>query len=323
MPDPTHQTVSASQVPALFNVSTYLTRWMLYQHFAHGYDIEPDENERMEAGKRLEPAVLQWVADELRADVIPHDQSVYFRHPTLPIGCTPDGYVRDPQRGLGFVEVKCVDWLRWKDTWTETEATAAIEAQHQTQLAVPHPEYGLPTWGVIGCLVGGNDLRLYPRAPLSEVQATIGAEATSFLAEVREKREPAVLGTAIEIPALVFAHPYAVRDKIITEEGMTLERAVQLARWIDQYAEIKDRQSQTEKDEKSMKALLLDLVEDAAALNILGRWLDVRKTPIAGSTIERKPYIQVKLTPKLLPGFADLDKLLAEKEKPDVALKAG
>jgi hypothetical protein len=42
VPDRTLKTISATEAPALFNASPYVTRWMLWQRFANGMDIDSE-----------------------------------------------------------------------------------------------------------------------------------------------------------------------------------------------------------------------------------------------------------------------------------------
>jgi len=323
VPDITKQTVSASQMPAILNRSPYATRFTMYQHFAEGFDVDPEENERMEWGSRLEPTILRAAADELRAEVLPHDQAVYFRHPSLPVGCTPDGYVLDPQRGLGFVEAKNVDWMRWRDTWTDTLAPDHVEVQHQVQLMTPHPEFGIPKWGAIACLVGGNDFRLYPREPGGEVQQQIAAEASRFLDDVRHKREPEVLGRALELPALIFALPRTDREKVLTEADFDDKRAIELALMIEAYEFAKARESGGKKDAEEIKVRLLAAAGDAASMLLHGRRLNISRVEVKERTQVVKAHVQMRLTAKVEDMPTDLSQYCSQANGPDLPQELG
>lgn len=314
MPDVTNKTVSASQMPAILNLSPYATRFMMHHQFLGTHSSEPDEDERMTAGKRLEPVILSWAADELRADILPHDQSVYLRCPTAPVGCTPDGYMLDPQRGLGFVEAKNVDFFRWKDTWDKVAAPDHIEIQHQVQLMTPHPEHGMPKWGVIACLVGGNDLLLYERMPLPEVHSQMADEATRFLADVDARKEPEVFGRAIEIPALTAIYPKAIKEKVLTEENFDLKESVRIARLIEAYEFSKDRESFSKKESENLKAQLMAIAGDAGAVMLHGRYLNITKSEITGRTQVVKPYTMTRVTASIQNLAADLDAILPKEE---------
>lgn len=195
MPDPDKMTVSATQVSALFDASPYVTRWLLWRNFRHGDPIGVTPNERMDWGKRLEPAIFAATCEELNLDGEWHPQHQYLRSEAHPLGCTPDGTIHDLNRGPGAVECKNVDWLRWRDTWTEDHAPDHIEMQIQTQMLVRGQR-----WGIIACLVGGNELRLYHREPDADLHRRIVAAAAEFLDSVNRGDEPDPLGRADEMP---------------------------------------------------------------------------------------------------------------------------
>lgn len=204
MPDLEHKTVSASQMPALFGVSPYQSRWMLWQHFATRAPLIDDRDDTKDWGSALQAPILDWVSRELRLDAVPH--SDYLRHPTLPVGCTPDGWVRDPIEGLGTIEAKAVN------TWSPQEYEGGrcplhVELQVQTQLMVPHPEWGLPRWGVIAATLGGTPPQLWRRKADPVVQEKIRCEAELFLDSVRTGNEPAIDGMSAEIPWLLERYP--------------------------------------------------------------------------------------------------------------------
>jgi predicted phage-related endonuclease len=311
MPDITKKTVSASQMAALFNLSPYATRWMLYQNFANDMPLDVKENERMDWGTRVERLILQHAADELRVDILPHDQGEYLRHPDAPIGCTPDGYCFDPQLGLGFVEAKNIDWLRWRDTWEPDRAADHVEVQVQTQMMVPHPVHGLPKWGCIATLVGGNEMLLYKREPIGGVQDAILRETTLFLSEeVAKHQEPDVLGSAIELPALLAAYPRAVPPVTLTEADFDdPKQAIALARLIDAYMIEADRASTSKKEVDRLKAQLLGIVGDASGAIVHGRMLELTSAAIKERTQLVKAHVQTRFKGRLLNLAADLDKL--------------
>ena len=178
MPDPQRNTISASQVGALFGASPYQTPFTLW-HELNGTapDIsDDDEDERMYWGKTLEPAILAHVERHLDLIVLPNAAQTYQRHETEPVGATVDAITMDPNRGPGVIEAKTSDWMMFKDRWTKTQAPPYVELQVQTQLGVRGA-----TWGHIGCLVGGNEFHHYPREIQPDVWAEIVERASAFL----------------------------------------------------------------------------------------------------------------------------------------------
>src|SRR5258708_3729074 len=134
MPDVTKQSVSASQAPALFGHSPYSTKWLLWQHFKNDVPIEPPEDLRMGWGKLLQAVILRAAADQYGLEMQPNLAEEYIRRGRL--GCTLDGEMLVPDGEPIIVEAKNVDWLRWRDTWTESAAPMHVEIQLQEQLLV-------------------------------------------------------------------------------------------------------------------------------------------------------------------------------------------
>lgn len=290
MPDSEFRTVSASQMPALFNRSPYATRWTLYKNFADKMPSFVDsEDARIQAGRDLEPVILRRVARELRLEVIANSE--YLRHPTQPIGATADGFCLDPVKGLGFVEVKNVDWLRYKDTWTDREAPDAIEIQHQAQLAVPHKEFGLPKWGIIGCFVGGNELKLYERTPDLAVHERMFTKAAEFLADVRDRREPSVSGNPLELEGLAWAYPKADPEKILRDADFG-DDAAAVAEAIDAFLLWGARRKDASEQYDGAKARILQIAADASFIHAHGRMVKITKSAIAARTQEVKAHVR-------------------------------
>lgn len=259
MPDPLKHTVSASEVPALFDASPWVTRWMLYQRFAHGVELPKQEDFRMRMGKLLQPVIMQLTAEELRLDVTPREDTRehYVRHEKHPVGCSLDAWTRCPTRGLGMVECKNVDWLRWKETYTFDQEGACIaapahyEIQLQTQMLVTGAK-----WGVISTLVGGNELELLERRPDEAVHAAIISAVYAFLDDVKHAREPDVL-KACEYDLVSYLvegfepePPLDLRNA--HEDGEEVFEAAL------EYNEVKAKRRDLDKREKALKARLVD-----------------------------------------------------------------
>jgi hypothetical protein len=212
VPDPQKLTVSASQAAALFNQHQYYTRWCLFQHFKNGLPLPGDreEDDRMLLGKLLQPVILELTARRYRLEVRENAANTYARRG--PLGATIDGLMVAPDRGPMIVEAKNVDWKRWKDTWTETAAPIAIEIQTQVNMHCAGTEYG-----VIACLVGGNDPRFYERTLNRELIARVRDEAGDFLHSVERGIEPDPLGSPVELEMLAQLYPETDETEILED----------------------------------------------------------------------------------------------------------
>jgi hypothetical protein len=189
MPDITLQTLSATETPALWGLSPYVTRWMLYQRFANGVRLDAGENARMSWGRKLQPLVIAQAAEELRLKVQPNHAHVYHRRGRL--GSTRDATMLCPDRGPGALETKCVfDYATWMREWDGGRNVPPMhEIQLQQQMKVGD-ENGPYRWGVIAVWVAG-DLYLFRARTLHRILAAAGGGGGSLLCgAVAAKSEP-------------------------------------------------------------------------------------------------------------------------------------
>jgi len=209
VPDPTKATISATQTAALFGVSPYYTRWMLWQHFANGVDIDSPADERMNWGKKLQPLVLEQCAEDLKLEVQPNAGDDYMRRGLL--GCTRDAQIICPDRGPGALETKCVfDYRTWMSDWQGGKAPPRQhEIQLQQQMLVGDPDGKPYTWGVIAAWVAGEQ-HYFERAPLPDLWEKMTDEADAFFLSVKESKEPDPFGLPIEVPLLNRLFPTVV-----------------------------------------------------------------------------------------------------------------
>ena len=212
MPDRDLKTVSATQVSALFGVSPYMTEWMLWRLFtgrATQESVEAEENERMEWGRRLEPAIFAAVCERLNIEGAHNAAGEYVRHGEHPIGCTPDGKVWHPSRGPSIVQCKNVDRLVWRDSWADDAAPAHVELQVQHEMLVTGAK-----WGVIAALVGGNELHIMEREPDEGIQRDILARVERFFERVRADQEPDPSGADVTTPDYLMQLAEADRPEV-------------------------------------------------------------------------------------------------------------
>ena len=291
MPDPQKLTLSATQVPGLFNQSPYCTRWMLY-HWARGaMDLDIPDNQRMAWGRKLQEVILTGAAEKLRLEIIPNHGDEYRRHadPAIRIGYTADADIVDPSLGLGAVEAKNVDSLVFKKEWSDEWAPPHIELQLQTHIMVLASIHGACNWGIIPVLVGGNDLKIYRREPNKEQQQLIEHEVNEFWTDVEQCREPDAFGSPREVPGLKQLYAETIPGKVI--DVMTDEAA----EIVDQYLRHKASRLEHAKLEESLKIKLLAMAQDAQYLNVPGYEVTVGKVKIKARTQDVKEHTQTRL----------------------------
>src|ERR1700719_3590099 len=173
MPDPNRITLSATEAPALFGASPYLTKFMLYHKFANGENIEKPADERMNWGKLMQPIIIEQVAKERGLEVIPNPD-LYVRRGLL--GCTRDATIIAPGIGPGALEIKCVfDYRAWMQKWNGGKTVPReVEIQLQQQMYVGQDGHINQLdgqhylWGLI-CVWVCADLYYFERKPITDL----------------------------------------------------------------------------------------------------------------------------------------------------------
>jgi putative phage-type endonuclease len=178
------QNVGATETPALFGESPYLTKfelWMQKQGLAPAPDLS--DNERAFWGTIMQPAIARGVAERTGWDVRSAD--VYHTLlPELGLGASLDEEIVGDPRGPGLLEIKNVDRLQFI-RWEDGQPPIHIELQVQTQFAASNY-----TWGCIAVLIGGNELRLYERTPRPQTIDLIEGAVAEFWQSIRDNKPP-------------------------------------------------------------------------------------------------------------------------------------
>lgn len=229
MPDPLRKTISATEASALFEVSPYMTPWMLYRRFANGEEAYTPEHTRMDWGKRLEPLILEQAAKdlkfEIRPNIGPDGNQVYVRNGL--VGCTRDAEIYCPDRGLGVCEAKCVfDYRTWMTEWTGGNSVPRqYEIQVQTQMKVGAGETELGaangkaySWGVFAVWVAGEVI-YFERKPVPAFWKALDEQAGQFFDDVKAGNEPEPFGSPREFPLLEIAFPIDEKKILDWREG--------------------------------------------------------------------------------------------------------
>jgi len=178
--------ISSTEISALFNISPYSTPFELWHEKKAGEIVTLKENSRMTWGKRLEDTIANGIAEELNLKV--RRLKTYQRHDTCKgfgasfdyeiVGDLSEAEIMKTHphlKGPGILEIKNVDFLIYRDQWEEDEAPPHIEAQLQQQLEITGR-----SWGIIACLVAGNDMKYIVRERNEKVGAAMTKRVTEF-----------------------------------------------------------------------------------------------------------------------------------------------
>jgi hypothetical protein len=257
MPDPLKQTVSASQVAALFNASPYFTRWMLYQNFAHGMPLDRKPDTRMTWGSKLEPLIIAQAAEELALECWPtHD---YVRAGLL--GATRDVTILCPDRGPGALESKAIfDWPTWMREWDGGRTVPRhIEIQLQQQMLVGDGDRHSWRWGIVVAWVCG-EVHYFERQPLPQLWDRLERAAADFFADIAAGNEPDPFGVPVELPWLLQMFPTHHREVL---DLAAEERGGELAAVALAYREARANQSAAERTCEPLRAHILAVAKSA------------------------------------------------------------
>ena len=292
MPDPQSLTISATESPALFGASPYLTRWMLYQKFANGENLDKPADERMDWGTKMQPLIISQVSSDRGLEVVPNPDA-YVRRGLL--GCTRDATIIAPGIGPGALEIKCVfDYRVWMTKWNGGKTVPReVELQLQQQMYVGEgelqmtPEYksAQPSynWGLIAVWVCA-DMYYFERKPVPELWTDLERKAIAFFSDVRSKREPDPFGHPVELPLLNKLYPM--------QPGNLLDLSadpghVKTSEKVSLYDHLKSEKSGLEANVEKYRVELLALAKDAEYVKLpCGVSFRVKRVGKAGRTID-------------------------------------
>lgn len=288
MPDPTRKTLSATEIPALFDASPYLTRWMLYKKFADGENIETEADGRMTWGNKMQPLLLAQAAEDLRFEV--HPNETYVSNGL--IGCTRDAEIICPDRGPGALECKCCfDYTVWMRDWGGGKSPPKHnEIQLQVQMKVGDGKSPYQ-WGVLSCWVGGEQ-RYFQREPLPELWAEIDKEAARFFDDVANKREPNPFGAPVEMLLLNRLYPVRAGQSV---DFTVHPRAADLAEQVRLMTYHAGERGGHEKAEKAIKAMLKAMMGEAEEATFLhGIKVRQKQQSRAGYTVKPTSFTVIE-----------------------------
>lgn len=291
MPDPTKQTLSATQVPALFNASPYVTRWMLLRHFIHGDPIDSPEHNRMDWGTRMQPLLLAQAAEDLHLEVRPNAGDNYIRCGLL--GCTRDAEIICPTRGPGALETKCAfDYAVWMRDW-DGGKTPPKQNEIQLQVQMMVGDGATPfEWGVLGVWIAG-EMKYFERKPIAELWDAIEVEAAKFFEDVAAKRAGDPFGEPIEWPLLSKLFAPAVGTKMDFRDHPQADKLADDIRLMDWHAE--ERKGH-ERGEAALKIKIKSMIGEAEESTFAGGVI-VRQKQVdrAGFTVKPTSYTRMTI----------------------------
>ena len=244
--------LTSTDIPALFGLSPYHTMRSLWEEKKNHTIVELADTKRMKAGRKLESAIAELIAEDEGWEVEPFKD--YIRIPSLRLGSSFD-YKRTDSHEDIILEIKNVSGQLFKDWHNadgELEAPYHIELQAQHQMLVS----GLKTC-VIGVLFGGNDYHTLERTANPEIQALIIANAERFWRSIDENTPPAWDYTNTTDQELI----YSLYNK--ATQGKTIESTPELKTWAGEYLEISKQLKFLNDQRDAIKAQITEAMKDA------------------------------------------------------------
>lgn len=283
------QDITSTDVAALFGLSPYKTAFELWHEKQAGEVVRIAESDRMRWGSRLEATVAQGIADDQGWFVRPMKE--YIRLPEHRIGASFDfrvmfgeqqridaetsaAQMQQAYRGKhlhavhdtpddAILEIKCVDYLAFRDGWTIEEGF--IEAPPHIELQVQHQMLvsGLSR-AYIGVLVGGNRIEVLERRADPAVHRGIIAKVAEFWQSLADNNPPPPV-MPDDAEAVIRLHQFAEPGKLYdARQSPTVAEA------IADYARLKREAAALDEQTKVRKAEILTMIGESEKVLIDG-----------------------------------------------------
>lgn len=293
--------LTSTDIAALFGLSPYKTHFELWHEKKAGERAEFVENDRMKWGKRMEATVAAGIAEDQGWTIRPMKE--YMRIEGLRVGSSFDSRIisvspaimlpnaEDDTEDDAILEIKCVDFLQFRDGWTIDEgfieAPAHIELQAQHQMLVS----GLKR-AYIGVMVGGNDIRVIERAADPQVHAGILAAARDFWKSIDENNPPPPV-MPNDAEAVIRMHQFAEPGKLLVAQDDE-----ELLSMVREYQAFKSQARDAEEQAQVRKADILMRIGDHEKVLLPGFNISAGMVGPATVSYERAGYRGFRVTEK-------------------------
>jgi predicted phage-related endonuclease len=300
--------VTSTESPALFNMSPYTTAFELWHRKRNAEIIEIEAAGRMLWGIRLQDVIARGVAEDYGVKV--RRMTSYQRLEDARMGSSFDfeivgAYRHETARGIdaglielyerngpGNMEIKNVDALVFRDSWTINE-DRSIEAPDHIELQVQHQMHvSGRAWCALVVLVGGNTPKVIVREYDPEVGAAIESRVRAFWSDVAAGREPLphYPGDAAFVCKL---HGYAEPGKVF--DGRS---DAELATLVGDYQRAALREKQAKEDKDVAKAQILTRIGDAERALLEGFTVSASVVGPCHVEYDREGYRNFRVTAK-------------------------
>ena len=274
--------LNSTEVSALFGINPYCTLFELWHRKKENLTVEFEGNERTTWGNRLEESIAKGIAEDNQWKI--RKMSEYKYDTDLKVGSSFDYAVGEKDH----LEIKNVDALVFRDGWLvedgELEAPPHIEMQVQVEMAI-----GEFSHNYIGCLVGGNSIKLMKREPDEKVIMAIYKKAAQFWNSIAENKEPAP-DFSRDADTIKRLYAQAKPGKVFDARGNA-----DVQGFADRYKDLSARKKEIENQIDEVKSHLLVTAGDAEKL--IGENFSLSLGVVKGSHVEydRADYRMFKI----------------------------
>lgn len=290
------QDITSTESAALFGLSPYCTLWELYQRKVKGELGEIEDNVRMKWGRRLETVIAAGVAED--NGLIIQNITDYARHDSQRgMGASCDfrieGLTEDAPdeiaelyalHGVGILEIKNVDWMRYMDTWL-VDDDGGIEAPENIELQFQHQAEVLGLgWGIIAPFVGGNDPKILLRERDTVVGQALRDKIEAFWTRIDRLDEPEPVFE--EDAKYIIARFREVNGQRV-ENMMANNHLDMLLRDYKAQASV---ESECKKLKAAAKAEILTIIGDATRVDCMSGSVSSKIVGASDIAYTRKPY---------------------------------
>lgn len=179
--------INGTEISAAVGCSPFKTRFALYAEKA-GLAVPDDrDNDAMRRGRIMEPSVAQAVLEE-KPDWVIEKSTDYLWAPEWRLGCTPDFYVRCPERGRGVIQAKTTSKQNFEQEWQDGPPQWVVLQTLQEMMLTDL------SWGAIAVLIlefpFKLDWRIYPFERHDGAETRLVEVAAQFWDDVTARRQP-------------------------------------------------------------------------------------------------------------------------------------
>jgi hypothetical protein len=256
------QDITASVAAALLGVAdpedqhAYATPYQLYMLATGAVEPEPiDDEGPILRGWLMEEPAVRLLRRRNPTWIVRHnagDGRVYYRDPVTRIGATPDVIVRDPQRGLGVIQIKSVGEFAFRRKWLNEDKEVVPPLWIAVQAVVEASVVPGAVWAAVApfrVTDGGIDMPLIDVPLHAGIMTRLREAVAEFWrrVDVREPYDPD-FGRDGELIARLYDEP----DPGVIAD---LSGHPRIAEIVTQREALKEREADGRAAEKERKAL--------------------------------------------------------------------